>query len=317
MKTAADISSVLDPELNEAPDSTEPARVAVESAAPSIWTDYYELTKPRMNFLVLITTMVGFVLASTGAIDWLLLFHTLLGTAMCASCSAILNQVIEKDLDALMPRTRNRPIAAGRIGTRPAIVFGLLLGVVGFVYLFAAVNLLTALLGLSTVLLYLFVYTPMKRTTSLNTVIGAIPGAIPPVMGFTAVHNALSIPAITVFAILFIWQMPHFLAIAILYRRDYSLAGFKMLPCIDEDLRLTGRMILLYSTALLPVSLLPSLIGMTGEVYFAAVLLLGLAFFFSGVSCVTTRTRGDARRLFFASIIYLPLLLGFLVFDRI
>jgi protoheme IX farnesyltransferase len=229
----------------------------------------------------------------------------------------VLNQLIERDADARMPRTRNRPIPVGRISTIEAAACGLALGILGIIYLAVAVNALTALLGAATLLLYILVYTPLKRITSLNTVVGAIPGAIPPVMGFTAVHNAISLDALAVFAILFFWQMPHFLAIAILYKRDYEAGGFRMLPCVDPGLRMTSRMILLYAAALLPVSLLPAILGMSGAVYFTAAMLLGLAFLSCAVSCATTRSRSDARQLFFASIIYLPLLLGAMMFDNV
>lgn len=301
MKTAADITTLE----------------AIEESAPSRLADFYELTKPRMNFLVVITTMVGFCMASHSGINWLLMLHTILGTAMTAACAAILNQLIERKLDQLMPRTADRPVAAGRISPNEALLSGVVVGVVGVVYLAIAVNLLTALLGLATVVLYLGVYTPLKQVSSLNTVIGAIPGAIPPLMGFTAVQNVISVESLSVFAILFFWQMPHFLAIAILYKRDYAAAGFKMLPCIDPDQQMTNRMIMLYSSALLPVSLLPSLLGMAGAVYFTAAVLLGLAFMGSAITCATSRERNDARQLFFFSIIYLPLLLGFMMFDRI
>jgi protoheme IX farnesyltransferase len=299
MKTVADISML---------ESVE---------TPSRAADYYELTKPRMNFLVVITTMVGFCMASHNGINWLLMLHTILGTALCAACAAVLNQVIERRLDRLMPRTAERPVAAGRVTPRDATIYGLCLGISGVAYLAVAVNALTALLGLATVLLYIGIYTPLKRITSLNTVVGAVPGAIPPVMGFTAVQNGLSIEALAVFAILFFWQMPHFLAIAILYRRDYMLAGFRMLPCIEDDQRITSRMILLYSSALLPVTLLPAILGMSGAVYFTAAVLLGLAFVSYAISCATTRVRADARQLFIASIIYLPMLLGFMMFDKL
>lgn len=304
MKTTADISTLHSIEQ-------------IEEAAPSRLADFYELTKPRMNFLVVITTMVGFCMASHFGINWLLMLHTILGTAMTAACAAILNQVIERKLDRLMPRTADRPVAAGRISAQEALAAGVVVGALGVGYLAFAVNSLTALLGLATVVLYISVYTPLKRISSLNTVVGAIPGAIPPVMGFTAVQNALSIEALAVFGILFFWQMPHFLAIAILYKRDYQAAGFKMLPCIDPDQRLTNRMIMLYASALLPVSLLPGVLGMAGPVYFTAAVLLGLAFVGSSITCATGRERGDARQLFFFSIIYLPLLLGFMMFDRI
>jgi protoheme IX farnesyltransferase len=190
------------------------------------------------------------------------------------------------------------------------------MGVAGVITLALCVNALTALLGGLTLLLYVFVYTPLKRVTTLNTVIGAVPGAIPPLMGFTAVDNALSPAALSLFAILFIWQMPHFLAIAILYKRDYALGGFKMLPVVDEAMSTTGRMIVLYSVALIPVSLMPVQVGVAGQAYFAVALMLGLAFLSFGVSCATSKTRDDARKLLFASIIYLPALLGVMMLDR-
>ncbi|HEY1629016.1 MAG TPA: heme o synthase [Tepidisphaeraceae bacterium] len=303
MKPAADITTL------------SPREVAAE--APSRLADFYELTKPRMNFLVVITTMVGFYMASPGQIDWLRLLHTILGTVMCAASAAVLNQLIEKDHDAKMPRTKNRPLPTGRILPREAAVYGLTLGFFGVVYLALAVNMLTTLLGLATMLIYLLAYTPLKRITSLNTIVGAVPGAIPPLMGFTAVNNALSAEAIAVFGILFFWQLPHFLAIAILYQRDYEAGGFKMLPCVDHEQRLTNLMILLYTVALLPVSLLPTMLGMSGIAYFTAAVLLGLAFFSFGITCATTRQRVDARKLFFASIIYLPLLLAAMMLDKI
>ena len=286
-------------------------------AEPSKWVDYYELTKPRMNFLVLITTLVGFYMASEGKLDWRLLLPTLIGTALTAAGASVLNQYIERDLDALMPRTRNRPLPARRVRAGQALAWGLALGVLGVLTLALCDNFLTAILGAATLLLYVLVYTPLKRVTTLNTVIGAVPGAIPPVMGFTAVHGGLSPGAVALFAILFFWQMPHFLAIAILYKRDYALAGFKMLPVVDEEMTVTGRQILLYSTALIPVSLMPVYAGVAGQLYFIAAVLFGLAFLSFGISCAATKTRMDARKLFFASIIYLPALLGVMMFDRI
>jgi protoheme IX farnesyltransferase len=216
-----------------------------------------------------------------------------------------------------MPRTKNRPVAAGRISPKDALVFGVAVAIGGVVILSTTVNVLTAILGAFTLLTYVFIYTPLKRVTTLNTVIGAMPGAIPPVMGFTAVNNALSPDAIALFAILFFWQMPHFLAIAVLYRRDYALAGFKMLPVVDEDLEVTGRQMILYGVALIPVSLMPVLLGVAGQMYFAIALLLGLAFLSFCVSCATSRTRGDARNLFIASIIYLPVLLAAMMMNRV
>lgn len=301
-----------------APPATASEAALVDRAAPSRWADFYDLTKPRMNFLVLVTTLVGFYMAvgEYGRINWTLLLPTLIGTALCAAGASVLNQFIERDLDRLMPRTRNRPVPAGRIAPAEALMTGVVLGLAGVAMLALTVNVLTALLGGLTLLSYVLVYTPLKRVTTLNTVIGAVPGAIPPLIGFTAVDNALSPAAIALFAILFIWQMPHFLAIAILYRRDYALAGFRMLPVVDDALSTTGRMIVLYSVALIPVSLMPVHVGLAGQAYFAVALMLGLAFLSFGVSCAASKERIDARKLFFASIIYLPALLGVMMLDR-
>lgn len=311
MKPASDIS--------ELPDGSFSVGAPIDSLADSSRSrlvDYYELTKPRMNFLIVITTMVGFYMASHGRLDLLRLFNTILGTLLCASSAAVINQVIEKDYDALMPRTRNRPLPAGRIESGEAFFFGTACGLVGIVYLALCVNVLTALLGAFTLLSYVLIYTPLKRVTSLNTVVGAVPGAIPPLMGFTAASGAISPEALSIFGILFLWQMPHFLAIAILYRRDYAAGGFKMLPVIDSNLHQTRKQILLYGLALIPMSLMPAMLHMAGVVYFTAAVLLGLAFLSFGVSCAATRSREDARKLFFASIIYLPLLLAALMLDK-
>ena len=313
MKSTMDISR-LDDVLDVA---SAPAPTSSVAAAPSRLVDFYELTKPRMNFLVVITTMVGFYVASPALVDWLLLVHTLLGTAMTAASASVLNQLIERNLDALMPRTRNRPLPGGRIAPREALLYGVTLGVTGVLYLALLVNPLTALLGFVTLASYVFVYTPLKRRTSLNTIVGAVPGALPPVMGCTAALGTLSPEAVALFGILFFWQMPHFLAIAILYRKDYALAGFKMLPVVDGDLNFTSRQVVLYAAALIPVSLTPALIGMAGAVYFACAVLAGLAFLSFGVSCAASHDRVDARRLFFASIIYLPLLLAVLMIDKL
>jgi protoheme IX farnesyltransferase len=279
--------------------------------------DYYELTKPRMNFLVVITTAVGYYMAARYTFEWPRLIHTLIGTLLTASSASVLNQYIERDFDRLMPRTADRPLPAGRLAPAEALCFGIPMGIVGVIYLALAVNPLTAALGAFTLLSYIFLYTPLKRYTSLNTVVGAIPGAIPPVMGFTAVHNALSPQALALFGILFLWQMPHFLAIAILYRDDYAKGGFKMLPVIDRDLSLTGFQIVLYSIALIPATLMPAALGMAGQAYFTLAVLLGLAFLTFGISAAASKTRADARKLFLASILYLPVLLGALMIDKL
>ncbi len=283
---------------------------------PSRLADLFSLTKPRMNVLVLATTAVGYYMAIDRWTSWIPLIHLLLGTGLTAAAASVLNQYIERNHDRLMPRTRNRPLPACRLAPSEALLFGLALSLTGTIYLALAVNILTATLGLFTLLSYIFLYTPLKRITSLNTVIGAIPGAIPPVMGFTAVDGALSAQAISLFAILFLWQMPHFLAIAILYRNDYAAGGFKMLPVIDKDLSVTSRQILLYSLALVPVTLLPVALNMAGAAYFCTATLLGMAFFTFGINVAATKSRDDAKRLFIASIIYLPILLTTLMLNK-
>jgi protoheme IX farnesyltransferase len=281
------------------------------------WVDYYELLKPRMNLLILSTTFVGYFMAARLPDAWHVLPHALLGTALCAAGAAILNQYAERRYDALMPRTAGRPLPMGRVSPNSALVLGLLAGALGAIYLLLFVNAVTALLGFGTLAGYVLIYTPLKRITTLNTVVGAIAGATPPVMGWTAVTGSISEPALTLFAILFIWQIPHFLAIATLYREDYRLGGFKMLPVTDPTLSATSRQILLYTAALLPASLTPALVGIAGPPYAIAAVVLGLGFFAFAVSAASRRTRTEARRLFFASIIYLPALLTALMLDRV
>jgi heme o synthase len=307
MNTAAEI--LPDPAADlpiEAPIARPPRRSA----------DIAELIRPRMNLLVLGTTMVGCCMAANSPRDWLRLPPTLIGTALCAAAASILNQVVERRYDALMPRTAHRPLPTGRVSVRFALILGIICGVLGGLCLFLFVNRLTALLGIGTMSSYVALYTPMKRRTTLNTVVGAIPGAIPPVMGWTAIAGSISLPAVALFAILFVWQIPHFLAIAILYREDYRKGGFKMLPVSDTYLMMTGRQIILNTAALIPVTLMPAILHIAGAVYFISALLLGIAFLGFAVHCATARTRISARKLFFASIIYLPVLLTMLMLDR-
>ena len=301
--------------ISETSSSTDPAPAVPR--VPSRANDFYELTKPRLNFLVLVTTMVGYYMAVRKPGDWVWVIHTLLGTALTAAGASVLNQVIERNHDKLMPRTQKRPLPGGRVSALEGVLYGSVLGLGGVIYLALCVNVLTAALGAFTLLSYLFVYTPMKRWTTLNTVIGAIPGAIPPVMGWTAVHNSFGPGAAVLFCILFFWQMPHFLAIAILYRRDYAAGGFKMLPVVDENLSITGRQIVLYNAFLIPITMLPTLYHMTGLIYLVSALLLGLGYLSFGLICATTRERIDARKLFFASIIYLPLLLAVMMLNKL
>jgi protoheme IX farnesyltransferase len=276
-----------------------------------------ELVKARLTSLVLITTLVGFYLGRRGGMDYILLLHTLLGTALLAGGAAALNQFLEREHDARMKRTEDRPLPSGRLSADHALLFGGACSAAGLIYLALGVNLLTALLGVLTLSTYLFVYTPLKRLTPLNTVVGAIPGALPPLMGWTAATGEISIGGWSLFAILFFWQLPHFLAIAWIYREDYARAGFVMLPVIDPDGRRTGQQAVSHTLGLLPVSLAPFLFKMVGPVYFAGALILGLVFLWHAIQFSRHLTVGRARALFYMSIIYLPVLLGLAVFDKV
>ena len=292
-------------------------------------TDYYELIKPRMNVLVLATTAVGYYMAGHGHTDWPRVMHTLLGTALLAAGAAVLNQQIERHHDANMRRTARRPIVAGRIGANEALLFGAICTLLGIAELIWRVNAITAALGAATFFSYVFIYTPLKRITTLCTIVGAIPGALPTVMGWTAVNGelpahalaALLPQAFVLFGILFFSQLPHFLAIGILYKDDYAHAGFKILPAVDKDLRATGLQIILWSLGLLPVTLLPSVLPrelcMTGMYYFFAALVLGAVFLAFGVNCALKRGRPQARQLFLFSIAYLPSLTAIMVLDKV
>jgi heme o synthase len=286
------------------------------AATRARWLDYLELCKPRMNFLVLVTTAVGYYMAVRTPFQWPMLLHTLIGTALTAASAAAFNQLIEHRPDGRMIRTSDRPLPAGRISPVEALVFGSMLGISGVAYLAVGVNALTALIAALTLLLYIGVYTPLKRLTTLNTIIGAVPGALPFVMGWTAVRGEISAEALVLFGILFLWQMPHFLAIAIMYRDDYERGGFKMLPVVDRDLHFTGRQIVLYTVALLGVTIAPAALHMAGALYMVMAMLLGAAFLSFGISCAASRRRPDARKLFLASILYLPLLLLGMMIDK-
>jgi protoheme IX farnesyltransferase len=296
--------------LADIADGSFAAALPAERQTAARWTDYYELTKPRMNALVVITTAVGYYMAARGWSDWARLLHTILGTALTAAGASVLNQYVERDLDAKMPRTSNRPLPAGRISPVEALTLAVTLAMGGVLYLTVLVNPLAASLAALTLVIYVFMYTPLKTRTSICTIVGAVPGAIPPMIGFAAVDGYVSPGAWALFGILFIWQLPHFLAIAILYREDYARAGMKMLPVIDPRLGFTGRQIVMWSLTLLPVSLFPAVVGLVGPVYFITAAILGAAFIACAARCALTGSRTDARRLFFASILYLPALLG-------
>lgn len=286
------------------------SRLAVERSRAG---EYLELTKPRLTFLVLVTTLVGFCMALKGPLDTMLLFHTILGTALLAGGAAALNQFLERDLDARMKRTGDRPIPSGRLPAGDALLFGAGLCVAGLFYTALTVNLLTSFLGVITVSIYLFAYTPLKQITPLCTLVGAVPGAIPPMMGWSATSGALEPGAWTLFAILFLWQMPHFYALAQMYRDDYARAGFPMLSVVDPDGSRTAFQIISHTLMLIPVSLLPTALGMAGAAYFWGALALGIIFFIFAMHASIFRTIANSRKLFLASIFYLPFLLLLMV----
>ena len=279
--------------------------------------DYVALTKPRLNLLVLITTLAGVYLAAPEGVPMPLLLHTLIGTALVAGGAAALNQVWERDTDRLMRRTSTRPLPSGRLGIAEATFFGVLLSIAGIAELAIAVNTLSAAVAALTLASYVFAYTPMKRRSSLSTLVGAVPGALPPVIGWVAVTGALTLPALVLFGIQFFWQMPHFLAIAWMHRDDYARAGIPLLPVMEPNGRHTGQQALLYAAALWPVSLLPAVVGLAGTPYSLLATALGFAFIAQAALFARQRSMVTARRLFLVSITYLPLLWAALVINRL
>jgi heme o synthase len=277
-------------------------------AARSRATDFVALAKPRLNLLVVASALAGYVMAGGEILDAIRVVCTVAGTALVAGGASAFNQVIERVPDSLMRRTRMRPVPDGRLQPFESVAFGLVLSVIGLTVLATEVNLLSAAVALATLLTYALIYTPLKRRTSFATVIGAIPGALPPVIGWAAARGSLSQGAWVLFAIVFLWQLPHFLAIAWIFRDDYARAGFPMLPVVEPDGLSTGRQSIVYAAALVPLSLAPTLIGLAGRLYFAGALLLSLAFLYLAFRFARSRTVADARTLFFGSIIYLPVL---------
>lgn len=287
--------------------------------------DYIELTKPTITWLILMSTAIGYYYGLRGAsswweflrrIDYWTLFHTILGTGLIASGTAALNQWYEREADRKMRRTARRPIPAGRLTPNRALAFGVALSVAGFLELWLGCNLLAGLLGLFTLASYLFLYTPLKQRTPLSTTVGAFPGAMPPVIGFAAATGTVTAEAVVLFAILFLWQFPHFYSIAWMYREDYARAGICMLPVVKPDGRRTAAEIVLYGLALIPVSLVPTMLGMSGRIYLGGALLLGLLFLYSGVRVAVARTARSARYVLLVSVIYLPLIYGLMLLDR-
>jgi protoheme IX farnesyltransferase len=279
--------------------------------------DYLALTKARVVAMVLITASVGFYVASPGPVNWLLLCHTLLGVALAAGGTLALNQYLERDLDACMLRTKERPLPEGRLQPGEALGFGVAITASGLIYLVLLVNPLSGLVTAISVGSYLFLYTPLKRKTPLCVMVGAVPGALPPVTGWVAASGQWSLEAWVLFAILFFWQIPHSLAIAVLYREDYARANFQLLPVVEPEGTSTGRQIVVHSLALLAVGLLPTTLHLAGVVYFVIAFVLGIAMLVCGVMLARSYSRVAARRLLFASLIYVPALLVVMAVDKV
>jgi heme o synthase len=291
--------------------------LAATRRSTALLGDYVALTKPRLNFLVVATSAAGYYLGAAAPIDPAAMAAAVAGTALVAGGAAVLNQLYERDTDALMRRTRMRPLPAGRVVPADAGMLGAALSAGGLALLAARSNWLAAVLALATLVVYLAIYTPMKRRTSAATLVGAVPGALPALIGWTASHGSLAIGGATLFAIVFLWQIPHFMAIAWLYRDDYGKAGFPMLPVIDPDGVRAGRHAACYATALLPVALLPTATGLAGINYLVAAAVLGVALLVLSIRFWRERNDASARALFFGSIIYLPLIWIVLVADKL
>ena len=301
-------------------DVTPEVPAVAVSAAPLALREklaaFVELTKPRITFLIVLTSAAGFCLGSKGRFDYLALFNSLFGIALLSSGIAALNQYIERDLDGRMRRTLTRPLPTGKLSPAAALAFGVGLTLLAEVYLAAFVNLLTAAFGVTVIVGYLFCYTPLKTRSSLSTIVGAFPGAMPPLMGWTAATGQAGVEAWALFAILFAWQFPHFLAIAWMYKEDYARAGILMLPVVEPEGRLTAQQIVIWTLVLVPVSLFPAALGTTGAVYFYGAFVLGLLFLGTSIHAALSNTRRGARRLLLASVLYLPVLFGLMVFNK-
>jgi protoheme IX farnesyltransferase len=290
------------------------AAVVVEKSPAAVLAD---LVKARLTTLVLLTTLVGFYLGWRGPMNFALMFHVLAGTGLVASGAAALNQLLERDYDARMRRTMDRPLPSGRLQPGAVMIFGGVCSLAGLVWLAVFVNPLTSVIGAVTLISYLFIYTPLKRVTWLNTPVGAIPGALPPLMGWTAARGELSGEGWALFAIVAFWQLPHFFAIAWMYRDDYARAGFKMLPLMDPDGQRTGQQAVSHAAALLVVSVFPYLYHLAGPVYLTGALLLGTGYLACALRFACQLTAPRARQLFLASILYLPLLLTVMVLNKV
>jgi protoheme IX farnesyltransferase len=277
---------------------------------------YFELTKPRIAFMLVLTSAAGFYLGADRGFDFTVFINAMIGITLLAFGVATLNQVWERKTDALMPRTAARPLPTQKLTVAEALVFGVSLCLVSEIYLTFLVNGLTAILGLIVIIGYVLLYTPLKTRTSASTAIGAFPGALPPLMGFTAAANEITLGAWVLFAMLFLWQFPHFLAIATMYKDEYAKAGIKMLPVVEPEGKITARQIVIFTVILLPVSLAPFFIGMAGMVYLIGASLLGIWFLAASIKAARAKTVEQSRKLLLVSVLYLPVIFALMVFNH-
>jgi heme o synthase len=289
------------------------ATTAAEASRPAL---YLALTKPDVSFLVVMTTVAGYALGTRGPLDWLRMAHTVFGTTLIAAGTSALNHYFERDTDALMRRTASRPLPSGQLSPREAFWFGISLLGFGTLYLALATNMLATLLGVATSVLYLCAYTPLKRRTTLATFVGAFPGAVPPLIGWAAARGTLNIEAWFLYAVLFLWQFPHFDAIAWVYREDYKRAGIRMLPVVDPEGTQTFREILTTAALLVPISLLPAVTGLAGARYFFGAVVLGIMLVEVCLWAAASKTNFRAKWLMHATVLHLPVLLGLLIYDK-
>lgn len=308
-------SIVLD-EKQSLQTSASVERVLARSWAQSL-ASYYELTKPSITFLVVLSAAAGFSLGTAGALNYWQLINTVIAIALLCSGLGVLNQYMERDLDGRMRRTERRPLPANKLEPFRALLFGISISLIAEVYLGVALNPLAALLGLLTLSSYLFIYTPLKTRTPWCTFLGAFPGAMPPLVGWVAARGQMNLEGGVLFAILFLWQFPHFHSIAMLYREDYERAGIRMLPVVESNFKATSRQIVGYTVALLGVSLLPTWLGISGTIYLAGALVFGLIFLYYAIRCARAKTKMWARYLLLASVFYLPLLFGLMVLNQV
>ncbi len=277
---------------------------------------FLELTKPRIAFMLVLTSAAGFYLGSKGSFDFLLFINSIIGITLLAFGVATLNQFIERKTDALMERTATRPIPTGKVSPAEALIFGLILTVSAEIYLVFLVNPLTAVLGFLVIVGYVLLYTPLKTKTSASTAIGAIPGALPPLMGWTSSANEITLGAWVLFALLFLWQFPHFLAIATMYKEEYRKAGILMLPVVEKEGKLTAIQIVTFTVMLLPISVAPFFIGVAGYVYLIGASVLGLWFLYSSIQTARSKTVEQSRKLLLVSVLYLPVIFALMVFNH-